>query len=462
MGRGGAFAARASDPFALYYNPAGLTAIERRTAYLSLGGLVWNSAFTRAPLPEGATEGGSTVYPYGTSYPTAANEGIQPTPLPAAFFIWPLPWRRITLGAGFMTPVGPLFLDFPDDGPQRYMILDATRTENYLMAGGAVELGAGLSAGGAFYLDSATLRYRQAITSSAHPSESPAREGTAELDVAKFGAPSFIAGVRFERGRFFAGTAYQRGADVEMTGTLDARLDTRLNEILGMGMFGTDPVNIDARKDARVKLALPNVIRTGLGWRFGRLYTEADVNLWQWSRFREFRIKLDDPSIPLSPPLEIGVSLSGFDMSQSVKELTLSERVIPQEMKDVFDFRLGAEYAWSDRTDVRAGVLYQPEAMPARDLTPLTYDAPTLGLTGGFSRRWGRWRLDASAGAYLLLDRRSTESRITAFNGMTGVDQANRDVMERLLGYSIEDSPVGDGSYEGSAFLFMLGTAYEF
>lgn len=100
--------------------------------------------------------------------------------------------------------------------------------------------------------------------------------------------------------------------------------------------------------------------------------------------------------------------------------------------------------------------------MPASDLTPLSLGAPTVGVTGGLSQRWGPWRMDASAGAYLLVSRLVSDSRITVYNGLTGVDQANRDVLERLLGYTIENPVVGNGRYEGSAFLFMLGAAYEF
>ncbi|MBI2058802.1 MAG: outer membrane protein transport protein [Nitrospirae bacterium] len=461
MGMGGAFTARPTDAFALYYNPAGLSALRHREAYLSLGGLFWQSSFARKPASDATGPDSTTTYPYGTNFPRVDNEAL-PTPLPAAFLVWPFAWHRLTLGGGFMTPVGPLFLEYPEDGPQRFMIIDSARTESYVMLGGAGELFKGLSFGGVFILDSVTLKLRQAILASAHTTESPAREGLAELNVDKFAEPTFIVGGRYATDKLSVGVAYQRGSDLQLKGTLDARIQTQLNQILGMSMFGEQPVSIRTTKDVSVMLRTPHVVRSGLGYQFGKFYSELDFDYWQWSRFKEFRIDIADTSLPLDPPLNIGVSLAGFEVQQSLSDLSLEDRVIPQPLKDTMDLRWGGEYHWSEPLDLRAGIHYQPGAVPTRDLTPLTFDAQTVGLTAGCTRRFGRFYLDASAAAYLMATRKVEHSEITGYNGLTGSDPTTKDLMEKLLGYDVEDPVVGNGTFAGSAYLLYLGAGYQF
>lgn len=462
MGRGGAFVARPSDPFALYYNPAGLTGLDGRRLYLSLGALIWQPSYARAEDPSGTGLSGSTTYPYGADFPTVRNEGFQPTPLPALFATWQFPWRRLTLGAGFMTPSGPLNLKFPDDGPQRFMIIESTRTESYAMLGAALEVVNNLSIGGVFLLDNVTLELSQAITATAHPTDSPAREGLARLDTSAFGEPSGIAGIQYAGERLSLGLSYQRGADVDLTGRLNAASNTQLNYLLGMSMFGEQPVSINTDKEIDIRLALPHVLRSGVGWDWGRFYSELNVNYWWWSRFKEFRIVFDDPAIPIEPPITVGVGIAGIELEQSIDELNIAERVIPQRMKNTVDLRLGGEYEWSDSTDLRAGLFYQPGAVVTNNLTPLTQDGHTFGLAGGLTRRFGPFHLDATVAGYAIAARTVRESEITAFNGLVGSDPQTLELLEIVLGYDIEDPVIGNGTFRARAFQFFLGAGYEF
>jgi long-subunit fatty acid transport protein len=139
MGRGGAWVARASDPLAAFYNPAGLAGQETR---LTLQGNIniLSTCFTRLKATNDATSGdgnpstGATV-PAGSSFPQVCN-GYNPTPtsllVPQLAFTYRLT-PRIGIGLAIVTPsAAPASTNWPttlSDGspsPQRYLLLSAT------------------------------------------------------------------------------------------------------------------------------------------------------------------------------------------------------------------------------------------------------------------------------------------------------------------------------------------------
>jgi long-chain fatty acid transport protein len=123
-GRGGAWVARASDPLATFYNPAGLAGQPTR---LTLQGNIstQHTCFTRVKAANDTTT--DQLLPGAGTYPQVCNQGSF-FPDPQLAFTYRLT-PRIGLGIAVLGPsaVGnvtwPAFVNGSDPGPQRYMLI---------------------------------------------------------------------------------------------------------------------------------------------------------------------------------------------------------------------------------------------------------------------------------------------------------------------------------------------------
>ncbi len=137
MGRGGAWVARASDPLAAFYNPAGLAGQETR---LTLQGNIniQSTCFTRIKATNDGTEqdgnlgaGNSTVAP-GATFPQICNNAFAPTASNAVVPQLAFAYRvtpRLGVGLAIVTPsAAAASQTWPTSvdgglGPQRYLLL---------------------------------------------------------------------------------------------------------------------------------------------------------------------------------------------------------------------------------------------------------------------------------------------------------------------------------------------------
>ena len=122
-GRGGAWIARASDPLAAFYNPAGLAGQPTRLT-LQANLSTQNTCFTRVKAANDTTQDGVTA---GGSYPKVCNDGAF-FPDPQLGFTWHVS-NRVGLGLLVLGPsaVGnvtwPEFVNGSTPAPNRYMLL---------------------------------------------------------------------------------------------------------------------------------------------------------------------------------------------------------------------------------------------------------------------------------------------------------------------------------------------------
>src|SRR5271165_334479 len=124
-GRGGAWVARASDPLATFYNPAGLAGQPTRlTVQANLS--MQNTCFTRLKASNDVTNDGTAA---GGTYPQVCNNGSL-FPDPQLAFTYRLT-DRIGLGIAILGPsaVGnvswPDFINGGTPSPQRYMLVSS-------------------------------------------------------------------------------------------------------------------------------------------------------------------------------------------------------------------------------------------------------------------------------------------------------------------------------------------------
>ena len=124
-GRGGAWVARASDPLATFYNPAGLAGQPTRVT-LQANLSMQNTCFTRLKASNDVTNDGTAA---GATYPQVCNNGSL-FPDPQLAFTYRLT-DRIGLGIAILGPsaVGnvswPDFINNGTPSPQRYMLVSS-------------------------------------------------------------------------------------------------------------------------------------------------------------------------------------------------------------------------------------------------------------------------------------------------------------------------------------------------
>jgi long-subunit fatty acid transport protein len=125
MGRGGAWVARASDPLAAFYNPAGLAG-QRTALTLQANVAVQSTCFSRIKAMGDTTADGT---PAGTGYGKVCNDAA-PFPAPVIGFTYRLN-DRIGLGLLILGPSGVGATTWPEFGanatpsPQRYLLISS-------------------------------------------------------------------------------------------------------------------------------------------------------------------------------------------------------------------------------------------------------------------------------------------------------------------------------------------------
>ncbi|RDC64692.1 OmpP1/FadL family transporter [Adhaeribacter pallidiroseus] len=148
-----------------------------------------------------------------------------------------------------------------------------------------------------------------------------------------------------------------------------------------------------------VTLPLPANITLGLGLRAtDQLTLAADVQYVQWSVYKSLR----------------------FDYSQAVNGSNFTENA--RNYQDVFIYRLGAEYAVSDKLQVRAGAYLDQSPVESGYLTPETPDANAIGVSAGLSYQLTeKIGIDAS---FLYVNREKRSDAANLSGGVPGTYKA--------------------------------------
>lgn len=122
MGRGGAFAVRADDLSAIYYNPAGLARLRGTHFYYNHRVVYGEAEFHRARTLDWseATHG----VPRLVEFEPVSNEEPLFALGPMAVLASDLGIKDWTFAAAIYAPPAVGRLKFPDDGPQRYMLVE--------------------------------------------------------------------------------------------------------------------------------------------------------------------------------------------------------------------------------------------------------------------------------------------------------------------------------------------------
>jgi len=361
----GAFVARANDPSAIFYNPAGIAG-QRGAVALGTTLITTKGDFS-----------GENPFP-GTGYSASQNAGFfYPSHLYAIAPVGPL-----TLGVGVFNPFG-LGTDWPADWKGRYV---STVTEiqtfyiNPVVAyrAGPISVAAGMQA---VY---STLSLDRKVKKAPLGDDVAAMhlEGTSDINY------GFNAGIQIRPcQRVVVGASYRSQVDSKVNGT--AEFDS-MN-----AKWTYVKASLPAKADVFTTMPYPAVMALGVAVTpLPDLTVEVNVVQTQWSAFDTLAINFTAPYTPLTEK-------------------------VPEGYADVRSYRIGAEYRLPDwKLALRCGYLYDASPAPPQSVTTLLPDADRDSFQLGIGYATGNNTTVDLSYMYLKFKDRSTEGISTAgFNG---------------------------------------------
>lgn len=372
---GGAFAATADNPTAVYYNPAGLAFLEGTSFTAGVYGISFDSKIY-----------GDSPYP-GRAYKAEMDSRIF---TPSHFYATGKVGERAGWGLGVYAPFG-LGTAWPDNWAGRYITrridLEVYNVNpNFAYRFGdnlAVAVGADL-----FIVDLDLWRavgminpYTQVMTDIASVNMAASDEQAWGWNAALLWKLS---------GGLSVGLSYRSRVELDAEGkakftqvrTGDQALDSI---VAGMLPFGATP-------KVTSSITFPAETRLGLAWRDEVVGVEVNWVRIGWSSFDDFPMVF-----PAYPQLS-QTRVENYDDSSS--------------------YRLGFEYKASEKLAWQLGALYDETPVPVESVSPLLPDASRRGISVGVSYRLAdALRLDVGFLHLMFLDRSTQGKARDNFNG---------------------------------------------
>ncbi|HVT17438.1 MAG TPA: outer membrane protein transport protein [Thermoanaerobaculia bacterium] len=363
-GEAGALTARADDPSALSYNPAGITALPGFQLQL---GLDFNAG-------EGK---------YSSSSGTFADHHVINFP-PAFYATWRLKDSPFAFGLGVDSPLWSIEDWRPTLFPGRFLNRRLDLQVGELHPVVAYDLGGGWSVGGGLRYAYANLRQGDnRITGGPVTLRQGDKLGVEfERDAtAKIDALSWDLGVRYADPAWGWGVVYRSDSKMKGSGTV------RYSAHTAPGVGGAGPFP-DGRSDQAFEI--PWEARAGV-WvaPYPELRLELDLAHQNWSA-------LQATSVTYTPnPVEAFPAVS-----------------TPRNWKDTDSLRLGIEGEVTNLWTLYGGIAYEKTPVPTSTLEPNFPRGDAIVYSFGFSINYPRISLDAGASYYSHRSRRADNQEL--------------------------------------------------
>jgi long-chain fatty acid transport protein len=373
---GGAFAATADDPSAIFYNVAGL-AQQRHVAFYA-GGTAINFANEFTGDPNDAFSSGSKgFYKRHTFVP------------PNAYAIFPL-GGNITVGVGVMAPYG-LRTDWEDPWIGRQASRDANikvvsvePAIAWQSTSGVVAIGAGLE-----YRRGRVILARNQLQ--ANPFNGRISDVASSFLSSDWeNGTTWNVGILLKPGTWRIGAAYRADMDLDFKG------DLTVTQILtGTPLDALVKAGLPPNQGVKTSIPFPAVASLGVAsTALPNWVIEGDITHTTWSRFKALSVTGD---------------VSGLLINRT------------ENWNDTYSYRLGANHTVNADWDVRFGALYDENPEPIEAVSPLLPDSDRLGATFGIGYHHGPWTIDATE-FVLHFKQRSTQGTSTDLNGLYKTD----------------------------------------
>jgi long-chain fatty acid transport protein len=397
MARGGAWVARASDPLATFYNPAGLAGQATKVT-LQANINMMSTCFSRIKAMNDTTTGDGVAA--GGAYPKVCNNG-SPFPDPQIAFTYRLA-PRVGLGLAIVGPSAAGKADWPDTvngnpAAQRYLLLSA----NTLLLTPTVAVGwepiDNLRLGAGFIWGAANVDFTNMALTANQPGVA-GLQGGGDIEAELKAHANFIPG--FTLGALWSATDkldvaawYKYMAPLSASGDIITTSGTGNNQYIG-STAGTDctlqpgagytgckpngvsvnvPIPMEAKLGVRVHIPRPGADMLHRRDPMSQDVFDVEANL-TWAHNSQFK------DIGITIPANIGVLglPSGFPTDASV----------PHNFKDVVGVRLGGDYnVLPDQLALRAGGYFETAAQDAQWQNIDFVAGSKIGIAGGATYR---------------------------------------------------------------------------
>ena len=446
--RGGAYVAGASDMLALWYNPAALTRLGDGVVTVDAAG-VWQSvSFDRADYPgEGPLD--DAGQPTDLINPPIENTAPAYV-IPHMGAAWNFGLPNTVFAVGFYPPYAP-DLAFPEDGPQRYSLIDTLIIQTFTGASVAHRFGDWVSIGGGASWN--YLRVEQVLavsvpanTTDPTSNEDPQYDVRFRMDGRDKGGLGLNAGMLIEppSNRWAVGMMYQAPIKFTGVGFMEADFSDnffRTDETLGI-------IAADTARDNNVTfdVSMPPILKMGA---LVRPIDTLEIELaavWEgWSVIDEIVIQQVDMTVPVDEDNSVASALGieSIDINEDI--------VLPAGYTDTWSVRLGGEWLIGERASVRAGGMWEQGAIPpaSRGVSLLDGDKWGYGLGGTFQAH-KRVAVDVGWFQSFMREVEITDSTLESIT------------LNWQTGEIIPGRNVGNGKLAASAMMFGAGVNYAF
>lgn len=388
VGMGGAFVARASDPSAIFYNPAGLAFQQGINV---MGGATLILPSTKFKHSSGA-------------FPEIEQEDQMYYP-PNLYGTYAID-SKWAVGIGVFTPYG-LGSEWDKDWIGSALAVKTEVQTFYINPTVAYKISDQLSIGAGFsYIyGSVDLNKRVPI-----PIPGAPINGTLKLDGTGSGF-GFNAGILYKASEELSfGASYRSLTELEFEG--DA-VFTDMGSLQGLFPGGS----------GKATLPMPSNIFVGAAYKIScDLTAEADFQYVGWSSYDELVIGL--PTGPAAPP-----QLGGQPLQKTQTQV--------KNWDDGYLVRFGLEYQVGEDLMLRSGVVYDVTGQPASKMEPMLPDADRIDPSIGFSYKLSdQLSVDASYMIVLFSERTSTFVPDGSTTGFGGVYNSKAHLFSLDIGYS--------------------------
>ena len=334
MALSSAFTARADDPSALYYNPAGISQLQTTTVLV----------------------GATSIRPHTDYEPVStggqAEERERFYVLPYFYATQPV-GPQVTLGVGVFSPFG-LSTKWPTDWDGLFQVVDATIRVATFNPVVAWKPAAWLTVAGGMHYSKVRLAENRAINFAVQfPGAS---EGTVSLE-GEAQALGYLGAVLVSPSpRWQIGVSYRSRAHAEVN---DGQADFTVPPPFS-ATFTDGPIRTD--------VTLPPSLRTGVLFRPAAAWNiEAD---WTWTGWST----IDQLEIAFANGLPTDVTKFGW--------------------QNAMTYSVGVEYQLASAVRVRSGYLYDATPIPDDRANPLIPDADRQGVSIGLGYDTPHWATD--------------------------------------------------------------------
>lgn len=391
MGQAMAFAARADDPSAVFFNPAGITQLEGLHFYT----------------------GGTLIAQQSTWNSSDSSQSIDSDDrfeVPPHLYLTYQVNKKWFFGMGLFVPYG-LSKAWPDNFPGKY-INKSTRLMNFCFnpniaykVTDAVSVAAGVDV---IYsvakLDRAL--YLQPL-SNAYFGGYPLADGYFSADVKDTAVGWNVAMHAKLTERVSLGISYRAQVKLNLDGDLTLTVPhTGVAQIDGTlaALFPNQPV--------KTEITLPDTLFVGIGGKVtDKFDTEVDLQFTNWTDYDELPFMF------------------------SKQTAAIKDTTVPKDWGNGWVIRWGNEYHYSESSDLRAGFYYDMNPVPDATLDPTLPDSDRLSFQAGYG--WHNEHITFDI-AYMYLYFLKRDIHTTPAYGVipsTGSYESHANLFSLSLGY---------------------------